>query len=497
VSKPSDGTYSLVESYLQFDSTGIGNFVQVVLDMSSTQYAYPLSSFPISNGQYQLQVPYTTSGRIYFSFAQKLDLTVVVGRDLHNKAVSLTVAEPDPFDTQDVNFATIYDKIEYTYNDKGVWIDTTAVDFFALPLALTLNGELVGFTQSREAILSRLTQTFIGDWASLVVRDPLDPSGANILRVVAPNKAIGRSTDTENFNEHYLDAPIRAIWEYYQNHTIIIDCSELNGTVVSDVRAKTLDSTAAHFTGRSIHNGGAATFTFTNSANDTIAVNIPSSNDVFGASGVLNAIPHTAQSVIVRNIAAALNVGVLPLADGTMLNKAQFLLMQSQYYHNSSLLPPNLSTQPQYNLYAQALHGLSKHIYAFAYDDVLSQDSTLFTDTPSDMALVTIGDMSGTVMPNPVGDTTIYTVTFHVGAGASGTFVNPNERDKHYALTPANSPVAVQNVRSPFVISYDYGQGSQQYTITILLRSARPALPLTVTSVSDRKVVIDLPGAPR
>ncbi len=486
----SEGSYNPVESFLQFNGSGQGSFVTAVKGMDSSTYATPLSGFPKSGDYYTVQLPKTTGGRLYMAFKKPPVLTVTEGLNDQKQPVSLTISEPDPFKNDDPSFAIIYDKVEFTYNDDGVWIDTTAVDFFCMPLSLTLGSDTVGLTKKRSTIIDTCKNTLTGEWAKCMVT-----VGDSQLRIVAPNKAIGRTTASENFDTNYLNAYVDAVWNHYKTNELVIDCSELIGFKypLTDITNGKLTSENCMFTG-SVQSDG-TTFRFTNSTNDVIDVKpVPLSNEVFGCdAGPMTAVKNTASSVIVRNLGAAMNVGLLPTSGKVTLNKDYYTQNSADFYTKNANLPTTLGAGPWYNLYSCALHSFKEKVYAFAFDDAVGQDSTLHTTDMSTSVMLNIGDMSGTVIPTDEDDT-VYSLNLLVPAGTSGYMINKNESDKKYTF--AAGPMTIPNVKSPFEIVYNHGTGDITYTMNIKYQSVVPSDGIVIGKPSGTEVTVTLPGVP-
>ncbi len=486
----SQGIYNPVESFLKFDSSGQAGFVTATKGMDSSIYAAPLSSFPKDGDCYLLRLPKTTGGRLYLAINKAPALAVKEGLDTAGNPVSLTIAEPDPFNSNDPSYAIIYDKIEYTYNDDGVWIDTTAVDFFCMPLSLTLGTETVGLTRKRSEILNTCKQGLTGEWAKCYLS-----VGDSVLRVVAPNKAFGRATATENFNTSYLKPYIQAVWEHYQTNELVIDCSELVGFQypLTDIAGGKLTNDNCMFTG-SVQSDG-QTFRFTNSTNDVINIMpLPLSNQVFGCDdGPMTAVKNTACSVIVRNLAAAMNVGLMPFSGTVTLNKDYYMQHAANFYTPNPNLPSGIGTGPWYNQYAKLLHSFNEKVYAFAFDDAVGQDSTLHTTNANDSVTLMVGDMSGTVIPSD-SDETIYDVTFNIPAGTSGYMINTNDGNKKYTFAPG--PLDITKVKSPFTIVYNHGNGDMTYTLNLKFQSVMPSDGIVIHAPKGTSVTVDLPGVP-
>ncbi|WP_440992980.1 hypothetical protein [Cysteiniphilum litorale] len=141
----------------------------------------------------------------------------------------------------------------------------------------------------------------------------------------------------------------------------------------------------------------------------------------------------TLQSVLVKNLAAAWSVGLLPAygksyiettnsshkdgvscaqaqttsATGTLLDICYF--KENKKHHNFyNPTNPTISSShnnPWYDVYAAAIHSIMPntyaYAYAYAYDDVAKQDGTLTGSNNTQPVTVVLGDMSGLNIPTP------------------------------------------------------------------------------------------------
>ncbi|MFL6248776.1 MAG: beta-1,3-glucanase family protein, partial [Thermoanaerobaculia bacterium] len=430
--------------------------------------------------------------RVYISIGQALCLTV-------NTGPATTISDPTGFDPLAPNYYVIYDKFEFHLVPPdpalnivgGVWIDTTAVDFFGIPMTLTMNGLTAGLTQSRASLLSTLGNALAASpWSLLTLNAPSSLGGSAPLRVMSANEAIGSSNAAANFPSDYFDDYIAAIWAFYESNQLSIDCSQLIGV-------NGLNITAANslFTGQ-VSNGN---FVFTNAApTTTVTLPLPTSNDVLGCNGPTTSDPwtpqdSTAQGVIVTALDAAMNTGILPLPPSTPAPILMSPFDPSElppYYQNSPQLPADMQSGgsnpgPWYNLYSAALHSTGDAIYAFAFDDEAGQSSTLSSADITSVATIAVNDLTGTELPVLTNDEQ-YTITFITGDGAEGS-VNGT-------ALPAEASTQVGNLPSSFTLTYNTGSGNQNYTVNVATGSSCPMLPGFLPSGTGTTLTIQLPG---
>lgn len=485
--KPS-GNYILEEYFFNFKSGKATFNYDTHVGMDTSKFAVKLSSFPTDTIDdvevYEMSFPQATAGaRIYFSLGQGVLLSCVVGHG--STGETLTLADPDPFKTSDPNYTTVYDKIEFSYTDK-MYIDTTAVDFFCMPLSLTPNAvktntDTVGLTKKRTTINDTLTSDLQGtEWPKLKLMYPITET---VLRVVAPNKAIGRinSQASENFDENYLNKYIQSIWEHYitgGDNKLTIDCSELSGE--------------GNYVGQAQSETGV--FRFYKEGNSAIYVDIPplSSNDAFGcalSSG--NPANGTVEAVLLKYLTAGINIGLLPAKDGAVVN--------TDYYEsNKPYYPSGEGDNPNYNQYSNILHSFGEKVYAFAYDDVVGEDSTLRIPNGDGVyVMVELGDLSGTAIPDPDhDDPNKYTINIVTGANGSGTLI---KQDGTKVPIPARNNTQVTDVKSPFHLEYAYpGSPSTTYKVVVAIRAAYAesgvALGVNWMGSSGTNIDMALPG---
>ena len=379
------------------------------------------------------------SGRIYFALGQKLYFNLVKDATTGQ----LTIVDPDGFQPKDPNYNVLYDKVEFTFDALGSWINPTAVDFFSLPIRINQPNATGDFKQSgikisRQEALTHLHQVFIASGqssSSVWQRLFLNYDSNTLLRFIAPGKAaVNGIINTTPFPDDYLSKPqfgndssyIDAVWQYYQENTLTIDVTSLGlGSKQPknpDFASKTDKSSSLKeresylLDGKVV--GDQFIFTPIAGSNSPVIIEKPQSSIPFfaGANGVFHAINNTPKAIIVRQLTAAFTVGLLPALDQTILDQAYFNRQKEndKYFHKNDLLGA-LAGGPWYDLYSQALHsfGDEQPLYSFAYDDALGQDGTIF-DAHASPVTITIGDITGTTLPDPTQDNHSYKVVLNV-----------------------------------------------------------------------------------
>src|ERR1700760_1033477 len=83
---------------------------------------------PGNGGSITLNIPRFISGRVYFSLGQKLVFSLTTDG----------LVQPAPWASGDPNQNILFDWSEFTYNDSGLWLNSSQVDMFAVPHAVTV-----------------------------------------------------------------------------------------------------------------------------------------------------------------------------------------------------------------------------------------------------------------------------------------------------------------------------------------------------------------------
>lgn len=312
---------------------------------------------PANGGSTTINVPRGFSGRVYFSFGDKLRFALTPDG----------LVQPAPWAAGDPNRDILFDWSEFTYNDAGLWLNSSQVDMFAVPHAVTVTGAN-GVTKrtgdvvpgGRNAIIEGIRSQ--PGWANTVYTR----SDGTVLRVLAPGKAAGAGV----FSPTYLDPYISWAWNAYTTKTL---------TVVPFA-----DQPHIRYFGRTTGN----TMTFTNSAGQVVAsFNRPSSASVWGCDGDLHAPNDQVVGPIARTLCAALNRGTLGTIDTQPSTNA------ADFYRNNPT-----------NHYARIIHAnmVDGKAYAFAFDDVGAFESLVHDGDPRAAGIV-LSPFGGSGPTNPPG----------------------------------------------------------------------------------------------
>jgi hypothetical protein len=298
---------------------------------------------PGNGGSTTIQFPRGFSGRVYFSLGAKLKFFLTPDG----------LVQPAPWAGGDANRDILFDWSEFTYNDAGLWLNSSQVDMFAVPHAVTVTGSN-GATKRTGDVVDNGRNAIIDGirsqpgWANTVYTR----SDGTVLRVLAPGKAAGAGL----LSASYLDSYIASAWNAYTTKTL---------TVVPFG-----DQPNTKFFGRT----SGTVMTFTNTAGQQVAsFNRPSSASVWGCDGDLPAPNDLVVGPISRTLCAALNRGTLGTID------TQPSLNAGDFYRNNPT-----------NQYARVIHANMSDgkAYAFAFDDVGAFESLVHDGDPRSASLI-------------------------------------------------------------------------------------------------------------
>nr|NQU90132.1 hypothetical protein [Bacteroidota bacterium] len=285
------------------------------------------------------------SARIRFSIGKPLRMQIITP----NPNAGYTDANWN--DPNDPNNSIIYDKVEFTYFNGGLYVNTTSVDYFGIPYTISDSAENfhIGMAATREQVFNYFKNQAPAEFQVLVQGN---------ARIVAPNKLdIG-------FNQHYFDPYIDSVWTKYKTDSLI-----MTDATRSSWRAAGI-----------VEDDNVFDFSFTSEDasfnNKTVKINKPSSSNVFGCDGELHTdgsrpIP---EQKLIPKIAGALNRSVLYGYD------YQNACDTSTFYKNGTT-----------NWFSKILHkcSIDNKCYGFPYDDDCDQ-SSLFPSTQIRKLKITI-----------------------------------------------------------------------------------------------------------
>jgi hypothetical protein len=310
---------------------------------------YPNYFFTLARSKL-LKLPKLSSGRIFVSVGEPMYIKVLKAAD-----DTIGFAGPNPLNGTDPNIDVYYDWYEFTWNDDAIFINTTQVDQFSIPLALDVYGGNKtrhvnsGITQTRAQIFAEYNQEVPAEF-QLAEADP--------IRILAPGKA---AFDTGKPQEHYFDDYVDQSWTFYQSHVLemTIGAKQFEGTVVDGVMV------FRHVNWADTHEADEPEGMLFN-------VQKPSTQDVLEGKGALarSNDPWGVEGQLEAQICAAFNRHVME--------------DNSQWKD-----PASFYLQSPANYYARFwhLHGVNGKAYGFAYDDVSDQSSTLIETQPEHLEL--------------------------------------------------------------------------------------------------------------
>lgn len=299
-------------------------------------YAIPLDELPYLDLDRNQTL---ASGRIYLSVGVPLRLRV--------DEATLGLVQPDPGNPTDPNRDTWFDWIELNLDGAGFHGNTTCVDQFGLPLALTVVPRAdpdhplgpVGITAPRSELFRAFRASVPAAFQSLA--DPAE------RRILAPAHGAFGAGGPEG---GYLQAYIDRMWRRYRTEALVLSPAE--GTFTGSVDA--LDQ-----------------LVFTRAADGARCVihGKPTTQEAFLGNGVL------AQGTILEKV---LGAQLTALLNRHLLERPGAWRDPAAYYR-----------QEPCNHYARFWHeqGLGHQAYGFAYDDVADQSSSLATGDPMEIRI--------------------------------------------------------------------------------------------------------------
>lgn len=297
-----------------------------------------------------VNIPQISGCRIFLSFNSQLYL-YFFGYSGSPSGYSA----PNLDNPTDPNQGIKFEIVELTFNQYGLWCNTTRVDSYQYPMGLEVWGgngfyKKVGELKTHQQILNEWTTTAPSEFAGLL------DQGTTTIHF--PTKS---SSFPQSLIQNYIDQ----IWSKYSSQQLVFnsgDAGTWRGSVSGSSFVFTRDS-----------DGQAATIP-----------GKPTTEMAMEASGVM---AQGAQwdLVVQAQIAAAINRHAinLNLGSGVM----QDFSIESNYYQ----------TWP-YNWYAKFWHrpdiSFDSQTYAFSFDDVFDQSATIHTPSPASIK-ITIGGFPG------------------------------------------------------------------------------------------------------
>jgi hypothetical protein len=302
-----------------------------------------------ANGQsITLQMP-QFSGRVYFSYGQKLVFSLADGG----------LVQPAVQNPSDPNENILFNWTEYTLNGSGLWLNSTQVDMFSAPYSVGVK-LADGSTKSTGTLKPGGYNGFFsalksqgGGWGSLVQTGP----DGTVLRALAPGHAI----ESGGLSAGIMDDYVNRVWAQYSSSTLTVTPftdqpdTKYFGKVSGDVM---------NFTDGS----GAVVTSFQK----------PDADSIFGCYKLLDAPNDQVRGPISRTLCAGFNRSTL------LTNPNQPDTSSAGFYQDS------VTNQYAREVHAQMADGKA---YAFAFDDVGNYES-LVNDGNPQQASITLDPLS-------------------------------------------------------------------------------------------------------
>lgn len=366
-----------IQSFLLFDSQGIGQLVEATPGENAQTYSLPLTELPSTNSNRVLYLPQFIGGLVWISFQKKLSMEVNAPH---------SIVQPNFLNPDDPNYNTIYDIFEITFTKNSVpniAADATAVSFFSIPIVGYIStpsskNSFSGLYQDRKTIFSSVKTDFnnaptSAQWKKLIQTT----SGGVDLRIVSTGKGMSANLFDANYlnnSASYGFSYLADVWtgfsSFYRSNDLIMTIPEGSGATY---KGQIQDANSILFT--SDPGGYIVIFQQPTNIDPTTSFNIFSGSSLVA----VDTSPDRQDGVQLSKLfEEAIVTGLVPTADP--LSEPFLLSNRSKYYTFNSNLKTNNGTGPWYDLYSKSLHSLGD-IYTFAYDDALHPDVQIFSNS--------------------------------------------------------------------------------------------------------------------
>lgn len=291
-----------------------------------------------ANGQTMtLRMP-KFSGRVYFSYGQKLVFKLTTGG----------LVQPAVQNPSDPNRNILFNWTEYTLNDSGLWINSTQVDMFSAPYAVGVkaaNGTVKNTGHLKPGGYNGFFNALRGQpggWANLIQTR----SDGTVLRALAPGHGIAAGAMSASVMDDYINR----VWQKYSTSTLTVTPF---GDQPNTKYYGRVSGSVMNFTNTS----GAVVTTFQK----------PDADSIFGCYKRLDAPNDLVRGPISRTLCAG-------------FNRSTLLTNPNQPDPSSSGFYADVVT----NHYARKIHAqmADGKAYAFAFDDVGNHESLVHDGDP-------------------------------------------------------------------------------------------------------------------
>ncbi|WP_307623999.1 glycoside hydrolase family 64 protein [Streptomyces sp. V3I7] len=278
------------------------------------------------------------SGRIYFSYGQRLVFKLTTGG----------LVQPAVQNPNDPNRDILFNWSEYTLNDAGLWLNSTQVDMFSAPYAVGVQRADGGVSETGHLKSGGYNGVFdalrgqSGGWGGLIQTR----SDGTVLRALAPGYGLETGALPASVMSDYIDR----VWQKYATSTLSV--------------TPFTDQPNTKYFGKVSGN----VMNFTDGSGSVVtAFQKPDADSVFGCHKLLDAPNDAVRGPISRTLCAGFNRSTL------LTNPNQPSTDPAGFYQDAVT-----------NHYARAVHGqmADGKAYAFAFDDVGNQESLVHDGNP-------------------------------------------------------------------------------------------------------------------
>ncbi|MDX6258779.1 MAG: hypothetical protein QOH84_467 [Kribbellaceae bacterium] len=292
---------------------------------------------PGNGGSITIRMP-KFSGRVYFSYGQKLVFKLTTGG----------LVQPAVQNPSDPNRNILFSWTEYTLNDSGLWINSTQVDMFSVPYAVGVqqgNGNVLTTGHLKPGGYNNFFNALRGQpggWANLIQTAP----NGSVLRALAPTYGV----ETGLLPSNVMDDYINRVWSKYSSQTLTVQPFG--------------DQPNTKYFGRVSGN----VMNFTNSSGAVVtSFQKPNAASIFGCAGLLDAPNDLVRGPISRTLCAGYNRSTL------LTNPNQPDPNDSGFYLD------NVTNHYSRKIHAQMADGKA---YGFAFDDVGNHEALVHDGNP-------------------------------------------------------------------------------------------------------------------
>lgn len=378
-----DGGYAWMDIDNNFEINQMDASDNTISASENDSYTYIDMFTPLSAiDDLTIQMPKLSSVRMYIAFGSPLyirydtlsDSGGYVAPTLNNKG--------------DSNYGIRFEMVELTYNDYGLWTNTTRVDSYQYPMGLEVWGG-DGFYKRVGEMLTHETITAL--WQS--ENEGTGFAGLYISYESYDYDIILNPSHHESFSsaggdyEDYFDDYVDAVWSRYSDEKLCLSIGEA-GKWVGQVNSSNQFIFTEYTSDYIDDSTGCNDITLTT---DAMISDKPGTYEIMSASGVLaEDVAETSDTDndlnVQKHFSAAFNRGVIDLDAGygewISWDDSDDFFNNSHYGHNEYV-----------DFWHDESISFEGETYAFAYDDVFDYSSTIHTTDPN-MVQVTIGGFS-------------------------------------------------------------------------------------------------------